>query len=95
MFDIFIVLAFLSALAWIALRAYLNSDGVYLKSLIGFGAAIAVALCVWLLAGRFIANEAGLGALIVFLMAVAVAGIVALVACMSATLRYVLDTLSR
>jgi Tfp pilus assembly protein PilE len=95
MFDIFIVLAFLGTLAWIALRAYLNPDGVYLKSLIGFGAAIAVALCVWLLAGPLIANEAGLGALIVFLMAVAVAGIVALVACMSATLRYVLDALGR
>jgi hypothetical protein len=95
MFDLFILLAFLGALAWIALRAYLNPDGVYLKSLIGFGAAIAVALCVWLLAGQFIANEAGLGALVVFLMAVAVAGIVALVACMSATLRYVLDALGR
>jgi hypothetical protein len=95
MFDLFIVLAFLGTLAWIALRAYVNPDGVYLKSLIGFGAAIAVALCVWLLAGQFIANEAGLGALVVFLIAVAAAGTAALVACMSATLRYVVDAIGR
>jgi len=95
MLDLLIVLAFLAGLAWIAVRAYLKPDGIYLKSLLGFLGATAFAAIVWLCAGPFIANEAGLGALVVFLMVAAASGLVAIVACASATLRYARDALAR
>jgi len=95
MLDIILVIAFLGGLGWVAARAFMRPDGIYRKSLIGFAGAIAVAAGVWIAASPFIANEAGLGALVVFLMVVAGAGIVAAVACMSATVRHVMDALAR
>jgi len=95
MLDLIIVLVFLAGVGWIAVRAYLRPDGVYRKSLIGLGGAIAFAAIVWLCAGPFIANEAGFGALVVFLMVVVAASAVAAVACLSATLRYVWDAFAR
>jgi hypothetical protein len=87
--------AFLSGVAWVAVRAYLRPDGIYRKSLIGFVGAIAMAAGIWLCAGPFIANEAGLGALVIFLVVVAAAGVVAAVACTSATVRHVMDAWAR
>ena len=86
-----IVLAHVAGMAWVATRAFMRPDGIYLKSLLGFLGVVAFAAVVWLCASPFLSNEAGLGALIVFLMVVAAAGIAAAVACASATLRYVFD----
>lgn len=94
MLDLIFVLAFVTGLAWIAARAFKRPDGVYRKSLLGFLCAVAFAAAVWFCAGAFISNEAGLGALVVFLMAVAASGIVAAVACLSATARYAIDAWS-
>jgi hypothetical protein len=92
MLELILVLAFLAGLIWVAARAFTRPDGVYRKSLLGFLGAVASAAAVWLLAGSFISNEAGLGALVVFLMIAAAAAIVAAVACVSATVRYAIDT---
>lgn len=91
MLDLIFVLAFLAGLIWVAARAFVKPDGVYRKSVLGFLGAVGFAAAVWLLAGSFIANEAGFGALVVFLVVVAAAAIVAVVACASATVRYAID----
>lgn len=95
MLDLFVALTFLAGLAWVAARAYMRPDGIYRKSLIGFAGATAIAVAVWICAGPFIANEAGFGALVIFLVVVTASGVVAMVASISATLRYFWDALAR
>jgi hypothetical protein len=93
--DLLIVLAYFAGLVWIALRAYMRPDGIYLKSLIGFCSATGLAAGAWIAAGPFISNAAGFGALVIFLVTVAAAAVVAMVACTSATVRYLRDALAR
>jgi len=94
MLDLIVALAYIAGLVWVAARAFLKPDGVYLKSLIGFLGAVAVPAGVWFCAGPFISGAAGPGALVIFLIVVAAAAIVAMVACASATLRHVMNSLA-
>jgi hypothetical protein len=94
MLDMIFVIAFLAGLIWVGTRAFTRPDGVYRTSILGFLGAVAMAAATWLAAGSFISNEAGLGALVVFLMIVAAAAIVAIVACAAATARHVIDAWS-
>jgi hypothetical protein len=94
MLDLIVVLAYVAGLIWVAARAFLRPDGIYLKSLIGFLGTIAIAASAWFCAGPFISGAAGPGALVIFLIVVTAAGIVAIVACASATLRHVMDALA-
>lgn len=94
MLDLLVVLAYIAGLIWVAARAFLKPDGVYLKSLLGFLGAVAFAAGAWFCAGPFISGAAGPGALVIFLIVVVAAGIVAVVACASATARHVMDALT-
>jgi hypothetical protein len=94
MLELVLILAFLGATAWIAVRAFHNPKGVYLRSLIGLVLGVLAAAAVWWLASPLIANEAGLGAFVLFCIVVALCAfvaIVAIVACVAASLRHVLN----
>jgi hypothetical protein len=91
MLELVLLLGFLTATVWIAARAFLNPKGVYLRSLIGFVLGVLAAAAVWWLASPLIANEAGLGAFVVFGMVVALCAFVAVVACSAATVRHGLN----
>src|SRR5262245_14118915 len=91
MLDVVLILAFLAATAWIAVRAFQNPKGVYLRSLIGLVLGILAALVMWWLASPLIANEAGLGAFVLFCLVVALCAFVTVVACLAASVRHVLS----
>jgi hypothetical protein len=90
MLELVLILAFLAATAWIAARAFHNPKGVYLRSLIGLVLSV-LAAAVWWLASPLIANEAGLGAFVLFCAVVALGAFVAVVACIAASARHVLN----
>jgi len=94
MLDLIVVLAYVAGLAWVAARAFMKPNGIYPKSLLGFFGAVAFAAAVWFCAGPFISSAAGFGALVIFLIVATAAGIAAIVACASATARYVIDAWS-
>ena len=50
MLEIVLILAFLAATAWIAVRAFQNPKGIYLRSLIGLLLGVVAAVAVWWLA---------------------------------------------
>jgi hypothetical protein len=85
------LLVFLAATAWIAVRAFQNPKGTYLRSLIGLLLGVLAAVGMWWLASPLIANEAGLGAFVLFCIFVALCAFVAIVACIAASVRHVLN----
>jgi hypothetical protein len=91
MLEVVFILVFLAATAWIAVRAFLNPKGIYLRSLIGVLLGVLAAAAVWQLASLMIANEAGLGAFVLFCIVVALCAFVAIVACIAASLRHFLN----
>lgn len=94
MLDLLLALAYIAGLVWVAVRAFLRPDGIYLKSILGFLGAAALAAAAWFCAGPFISGAAGPGVLVIFLIVVAASGIVAAVACVSATVRHLMDALN-
>lgn len=93
MLDILFLLAVLGGSAWVAVRAYARPQGVYVRSVIGFGLTTVAALAVWWVVSLGIANEAGLGVFILFCATVALGACIALLACAAATLRHVCNAL--
>jgi hypothetical protein len=91
MLELVLILVFLAATAWIAVRAFQNPKRAYLRSLIGFLLGVFAAVATWWLASPLIANEAGLGALVLFCIMVALCAFVAMVACIAASARHVLN----
>ena len=91
MLELVLILAFLGAAAWIAARAFQHPKGVYLRSLIGLVLGVLAACAIWWLASPLIANEAGLGAFVLFCIVVTLCAFVAVVACIAASLRHVLN----
>ena len=91
MLELVLILVFFSATAWIAVRAFHNPKGIYLRSLIGFLLGVFAACAVWWLASPLIANEAGLGAFVLFCIVVGLCAFVAIVACIAASVRHVLN----
>lgn len=93
MLEILIILAVLGGCVWMAVRAFARPRGVYVRSAIGFGLAVLVALAAWWAASPLISDAAGLGAFLLFVAAVTLAACVALIACAAATLRHVCNAL--
>jgi hypothetical protein len=91
MLELVFILVFLTATAWIAVRAFQNPKGAYRRSLIGLLLGVLAACAVWWLASALISNEAGLGAFVLFCIAVALCAFVAIVACIAASVRHVLN----
>jgi thiol:disulfide interchange protein len=91
MLEPLFALVFLAATAWIAVRAFQNPNGTYLRSLIGVLLGVLVAVATWWLASPLISNEAGLGAFVLFCIVVALCAAVAIVACIAASVRHVLN----
>jgi hypothetical protein len=91
MLELALILVFLAATAWVAVRAFQHPKGVYLRSLIGLLLGILAAVAIWWLASPLIANEAGLGAFVLFCIVVALCAFLAIVACIAASLRHVLS----
>ena len=83
------ILVFLAGTAWIAGRAFQNPKGTYLRSLIGLLLSVLAAAAIWELASP--SNEAGFGAFALFCGVVALCAFVAIVACIAASLRHVLN----
>jgi hypothetical protein len=86
-----LIMVFLAATAWIGVRAFQNPEGVYLRSLIGVLLGVLAAIAMWWLASPMISNEAGFGAFVLFCMVVALCSFVAIVACVAASVRHVLN----
>jgi hypothetical protein len=91
MLELVFILVFLAATAWIAVRAFQNPKGAYLRSLIGLLLGVLAAVAMWWLASPLISNEAGLGAFVLFCIVVALCAFVAIVACIAASVRHVLN----
>jgi peptidoglycan biosynthesis protein MviN/MurJ (putative lipid II flippase) len=91
MLELVFILVFLAATAWIAVRAFQHPKGTYLRSLIGLLLGVVAACAVWWLASPVISNEAGLGAFVLFCIVVALCAFVAIVACIAASVRHVLN----
>ena len=95
MLDLAFLLLLLAGAGWIAWRAFQRPRGVYLRSLLGFAAVVGAALGLWALGDPLISDAGGLGAFLIFVAVSAFAGLVALAACLAATLRHALDALAR
>jgi hypothetical protein len=91
MLDFVLILVFLAATAWVAVRAFQKPKGIYLRSLIGLLLGILAAVAIWWLASPLIANEAGSGAFVLFCIVVALCAFLAIVACIAASVRHVLS----
>jgi hypothetical protein len=91
MLELVLTLVFFAATGWIAVRAFHNPRGVYLRSLIGVLLGILAAVAVWWLATPLISNEAGFGAFVLFCGFVALCALVAIAACAAASVRHVLN----
>ena len=91
MLELVLILFFLAATAWSAIRAFHNPKGVYLRSLIGLLLGVLAAVAVWWLASPLISNEAGLGAFVLFCIVVGLCVFVAIVACVAASVRHALN----
>ena len=91
MLELVLALVLLAATAWIAVRAFQNPKGTYLRSLIGLLLGVLAAVAVWWLASPLISDEAGLGAFVLFCIVVALCALVAIVACIAASARLVLN----
>lgn len=91
--DVLFVLALLGACGWAAYRAYVSQRGVYVHSAIVVAGTVLGALALWWAASAGLANEAGLGAFVLFCMASLLSAGVGLVACAAATLRHLADAL--
>jgi hypothetical protein len=91
MLELVLILAFLTAMAWIAARAFQNPKGVCLRSLVGLLLGVFAAGAIWWLASPLIANEAGLGAFVLFCVVASLCAFVAVVACIAASARHVLN----
>jgi hypothetical protein len=91
MLELVLILSFLAATGWIAVRAFQNPKGTYLRSLIGLLLGVLAASAIWWLASPLISNEAGLGAFVLFCIVVALCALVAIVACTAASVRHVLN----
>lgn len=87
--EFMFILIFLAGTAWIAVRAFQNPKGIYLRSLIGLFLSVLAAAAIWELASP--SNEAGFGAFVLFCIVVALCAFVAIVACTAATLRHFLN----
>ena len=88
----FVVIAFyVGALFAAAMYAFVNPRGVYWRSAAALGVAIALATAVWWLGSPMISNEAGLGAFVIWLAVIVLAAVVAVAACIAATLRHLLN----
>ena len=94
MLELVFIMVFLAATAWIAVRAFQNPKGTYLLSLIGLLLGVLVAVAIWWVASPLISNEAGLGAFVLFGIVVALCAFVAIVACIAASVRHVLNALA-
>jgi hypothetical protein len=93
MTDFLFALLYLAALLAAATYAFLRPHGVYWRSAAGMGAAIVLATALWWLASPMISNAAGLGAFVIWCATIVLAGVIAVAACLAATLRYLLDAL--
>ena len=91
MLELVFILIFLAATAWIAVRAFQNPKGTCLRSLIGLLLGILAACAIWWLASPLISNEAGLGAFVLFCVVVGLCAFLAIVACIAASVRHVLN----
>jgi hypothetical protein len=87
--ELVFIMVLLAATASIAVRAFQNPKGVYLRSLIGLSLSVLAAAAIWELASP--SNEAGLGAFVLFCIVVALCAFVAIVACIAASARHVLN----
>ena len=92
--ELLAILVVVTASAWVAVRAFMRPRGVYLRSLIGFSIGVGAALFIWVIASPWIANEAGLGAFVLFAAVAALCAFVAIVACVAASARYLWDFLA-
>jgi hypothetical protein len=91
MIELLFFLAFLAASAWVAARAFMNPKGVYQRSVIGFLLGALAAVGIWWLASPLISSEAGLGAFVLFCAVVGLCGFVAILACIAASVRHILE----
>jgi hypothetical protein len=91
MLELVLILAFLAATVWIAVRAFQNPKGTCRRSLIGLLLGVLAAVAIWWLASPLISNEAGFCAFVLFCIVVALCALVAIVACIAASLRHVLN----
>lgn len=92
MLDLALLLAYVAALVYVALRAFARPDGVYWRSAAGVGAAALGAALIWQIISP--SPEAGFGASVLWAAVVALATMMALAACIAATVRHVLDALA-
>jgi hypothetical protein len=91
MLELLLILVLFGATARIAVRAFQNPKGIYLRSLMGFLLGVVAAVAIWWLASPLIANEAGLGAFVLFCIVASLCAFVAIVACVAASVRHVLN----
>jgi hypothetical protein len=89
MLELLFILVFLAATAWIAARAFQNPKGAYLRSLTGLLLSVLAAAAIWELVSPSAA--AGFGAFVLFCIVVALSAFVAIVACIAASVRHVLN----
>lgn len=91
MLEFAVIAFYVGVLFAAAIHAFLHPRGVYWRSAAGLGAVCALATGIWWLGSPVIANEAGLGAFVLWLAAIVLAGVIAVTACIAATLRHVLN----
>ena len=90
----FVVIAFyIGVLFAAAIHAFLRPRGVYWRSAAGLGIAFLLSTGVWWLSSPVISGEAGFGAFAVWLAAIVLAAVIAIAACIAATLRHALNAL--
>lgn len=92
MLDLIVLLAYVAFLVYAAARSFARPRGVYWRSAAGVLGVAVVGAALWTLASP--SNEAGFGFFVIWCMAVAAALLAALVACASATARYLHDALA-
>lgn len=95
MADLAVGLIALAGMSWVAVRAFRSPEGVFRRSPMGFGLAVAGAAGLWAIGGPFMAAEAGFGAFVLFLAVAVISALVAAIASGAAGLRYLLDALRR
>jgi len=93
MLEFVLVLAYGAALIGAAGYAFVNPAGVYGRSAAGVALIIVAATLLWWSASPAISNEAGFGAFAISAAIVALALLIAITACLAATVRHALNAL--
>jgi hypothetical protein len=93
MLEFVLIASYVGALFAAALHAFAHPRGVYWRSAVGAGVAFALATGIWWLGSPVISDAAGLGAFAIWLAVIVLAGVIAIAACIAATLRHALNAL--